>query len=609
VKSFREKLEKSGLGPVVDHMPYLPNLSCPEDELYKKSVDTLVAEVDRCVELGIPYLVTHLGSHLGMGREIGLKRISNALNQATKHAKGDFQICLENMAGTSNSMGSKFEEVREIYDSVKQKERVGVCLDTCLPAGSLIFTNDTPRPIEVVQPNDAVMGSDGATDRVVNVFRRPYSGGLVSFKPEGLPWMKMTAEHPVLCLRPNGWKSLDSKPWRIRLVSSPTWIYAQAMKPGFFVVMPKLSGLNREPVDFRPYIGSATRRFPFPTVLPLTEGLAELLGLYLAEGFSFMGNGKRGENGKLYFSFGRHEKSLIERTRKLIVDIFSLKTWIDETPTTVKVCVGSNILVRFFKANFGPNAINKRIPSLILRASPECIIAFLRGYLSGDGCVDSRGLRYTTVSETVAYQLVHLLARVDIRGTIFRHPPTHSSTGGRDIAGLGWYVVHVGSHEARKLGFAYELPAAAPRRILRDPRHFYVPVSEIAVEKFQGTVYNLETENGTFAAPFIVTHNCHAYAAGYDLHVEKAVDRTLAKFDEIVGFENLKVVHLNDSEDGLGSGHDRHQHIGLGYIGTTGFKAILHHRAIRDLPMILETPIDERRGIAGNLETVRKLAK
>ena len=232
VKGFREKLEKSGLGPVVDHMPYLPNLSCPEDELYKKSVDTLVAEVDRCVELGIPYLVTHLGSHLGKGREIGLKRISNALNQATKHAKDNFQICLENMAGTSNSMGSKFEEVQEIYDTVKQKDRVAVCLDTC-----------------------------------------------------------------------------------------------------------------------------------------------------------------------------------------------------------------------------------------------------------------------------------------------------------------------------------------------------------------------------------------HAYAAGYDLHVEKAVDRTLAKFDDIIGFENLKVVHLNDSEDGLGSGHDRHQHIGLGYIGATGFKAILHHEAIKDQPLILETPIDERRGNAGNLETVRKLAK
>jgi deoxyribonuclease-4 len=91
--------------------------------------------------------------------------------------------------------------------------------------------------------------------------------------------------------------------------------------------------------------------------------------------------------------------------------------------------------------------------------------------------------------------------------------------------------------------------------------------------------------------------------------VEKAVEKTLAKFDETIGFENLKVVHLNDSEDGLGSGHDRHQHIGLGYIGPSGFKAILHHKAIKDQPLILETPIDERRGNTGNLETVRKLAR
>jgi len=609
VKSFREKLAKTGLNPVVDHMPYLPNLSCPEDELYKKSVDSLVAEVDRCVELGIPYLVTHLGSHLGKGREIGLKRISNALNQATQHAKGDFQICLENMAGTSNSMGSKFEEVREIFDGVKQKERVGVCLDTCLPAGSLVFTNDVPRPVELVKPNDSVVGLDGVTDRVVKVFRRPYEGRMVSIKPEGLPWTRMTAEHPVLCLRPNGWRFLDSKPWRIGLTSGPAWIHAGAVKPGYFVVMPKLSATIQDRVDLRPYIGSATRRFPFPTILPLTGRLAELLGLYLSEGFTFMGKSERGDNGKVFFSFGRHEKSLIERARELIDELFSLKTWIDESSTSTKVVVGSNILVRFFKENFGLNAANKRIPSFVLRASPECVKSFLRGYLSGDGCVDRRGLRYITVSRTVAYQLVHLLARIDIRGTISKHRPTSGSIEGRRVASLGWYTVHVASHEARKLGFAYEFPAAAPRRILRDQMHFYMPVREIAVEQFRGTVYNLETENSTFAAPFIVTHNCHAYAAGYDLHVEKAVDRTLSKFDETVGFENLKVVHLNDSEDGLGSGHDRHQHIGLGYIGTSGFKAILHHKAIKDQPLILETPIDERRGNAGNLETVRKLAK
>jgi hypothetical protein len=167
----------------------------------------------------------------------------------------------------------------------------------------------------------------------------------------------------------------------------------------------------------------------------------------------------------------------------------------------------------------------------------------------------------------------------------------------------------VGSHEAKKLGFDYEFPSAPPRRIIRDTSHFYLPVREVSVEKSQGIVHNLTTLNGTFTAPFVVTHNCHAYAAGMDLHTEKGVAQTLASFDKDIGFDKLKVVHLNDSRGGQGSGLDRHEHIGMGYIGTKGFKTILHHEVIRELPWILETPEDERRDDKGNLETVRKLAK
>ncbi len=231
VKSFKEKLRQSGIGPPVSHMPYLPNLACPDDELYEKSEATLLAEVDRCEQLGVPYVVTHLGSHLGRGREVGLERLSNALNLAAKRAR-DTYILLENMAGQANNMGSTFKDVKEILDSVKKKEQVGVCLDTC-----------------------------------------------------------------------------------------------------------------------------------------------------------------------------------------------------------------------------------------------------------------------------------------------------------------------------------------------------------------------------------------HCYAAGQDLHTEKSVEATLAKFDDIIGFDRLKVVHLNDSKGGLGSGLDRHEHIGMGYIGEKGFKALLHHSAVRELPMILETPEDERRDAQGNLRMVRKLGK
>ena len=112
VKTFKEKLAQSKLGPVVDHMPYLPNLSCPEDELYEKSAATLLAEVDRCGTLGIPYLVCHLGSHLGMGRDVGLQRITDALNMAVKRVKKDPWILLENMAWQRNSMGSNFPDIR-----------------------------------------------------------------------------------------------------------------------------------------------------------------------------------------------------------------------------------------------------------------------------------------------------------------------------------------------------------------------------------------------------------------------------------------------------------------------------------------------------------------
>jgi deoxyribonuclease IV len=130
VKSFKEKMKQTGIGPAISHMPYLPNLACPEDEVYEKSEATLLAEVDRCERLGVSYIVTHLGSHLGRGRDVGLERLSNALTLASKRAKNT-QILLENMAGQANSMGSTFKDVREILDSVKKSDHLGVCLDTC----------------------------------------------------------------------------------------------------------------------------------------------------------------------------------------------------------------------------------------------------------------------------------------------------------------------------------------------------------------------------------------------------------------------------------------------------------------------------------------------
>jgi len=129
---FLALLRQSGLSPVVDHMPYLPNLASAKEEVYAKSIEALARELERCQTLGIPYLVTHLGSHLGAGQEKGLTRIVNALQTVFSKLDSDTILLLENSSGTMNSMGSTFSDIAAILESLPaERRRLGVCLDTC----------------------------------------------------------------------------------------------------------------------------------------------------------------------------------------------------------------------------------------------------------------------------------------------------------------------------------------------------------------------------------------------------------------------------------------------------------------------------------------------
>jgi len=132
VKNYKEKLVESKIDrfATVAHMPYLPNLATPNQDAYTKSVNTLIKEVERCGRLGIPYLVTHLGSHLGTGEENGIKRIVKALEKAST-TKNDVTILLENTAGQKNSVGSDFTQLGSIFSKLKPAKRFGVCFDTC----------------------------------------------------------------------------------------------------------------------------------------------------------------------------------------------------------------------------------------------------------------------------------------------------------------------------------------------------------------------------------------------------------------------------------------------------------------------------------------------
>lgn len=105
----------------------------------------------------------------------------------------------------------------------------------------------------------------------------------------------------------------------------------------------------------------------------------------------------------------------------------------------------------------------------------------------------------------------------------------------------------------------------------------------------------------------ICLDTCHLFASGYDLRTKEAVDATMKQFRKHLGLGNLKLVHANDSKNELESRKDRHEHIGKGYIGEKGFKALLAHPDFQKVNFILETKHDS--AIGADLAFLKKHRK
>ncbi|GAB7091630.1 deoxyribonuclease IV [Halorubrum luteum] len=99
----------------------------------------------------------------------------------------------------------------------------------------------------------------------------------------------------------------------------------------------------------------------------------------------------------------------------------------------------------------------------------------------------------------------------------------------------------------------------------------------------------------------------HMFAAGYDLSSSDAVDETIATFDDIVGLDHLRYIHLNDSKHACGTHKDEHAHIGEGHIGEEGMERIVNHPDLVEVPFALETPTENGRSFAWNIQRVRDL--
>src|SRR5258708_2311495 len=145
VAAFRLALAETGIVDPVVHNSYLINLGSPDDTLWKKSIDAMTVEVERCQAFGILDLVAHPGAHMGQGEEAGLSRVARALDEVHRRTRGtSVRIDLETTAGQGTCLGHRFEHLGAILDQVAEPERLGICVDSChiFAAGYSLATVD-----------------------------------------------------------------------------------------------------------------------------------------------------------------------------------------------------------------------------------------------------------------------------------------------------------------------------------------------------------------------------------------------------------------------------------------------------------------------------------
>jgi deoxyribonuclease IV len=144
-ENYHKEIQGSQIQLTVSHDSYLINLASPEDDILKRSREAFEDEVERCEQLEIPYLICHPGSHVGSGEKVGLKKIAESINSTLDKKPGyKTQLLLETTAGQGTNLGYRFEQLAEILEFIKEKDRVGICVDSChiFAAGYDIRTAD-----------------------------------------------------------------------------------------------------------------------------------------------------------------------------------------------------------------------------------------------------------------------------------------------------------------------------------------------------------------------------------------------------------------------------------------------------------------------------------
>ncbi len=155
VEKYKEIAKEHRFAKIVAHAPYTLNACAAKEDLREFAVEIMTDDLQRMEYLPGNYYNFHPGNHVGQGAKAGIRKIAQVLNQVLK-PDWNTMVLLETMSGKGTEIGRNFEELREIMDQVKYREKIGICLDTChIWDGGYDIVHDLEG---VVQEFDSVIG-------------------------------------------------------------------------------------------------------------------------------------------------------------------------------------------------------------------------------------------------------------------------------------------------------------------------------------------------------------------------------------------------------------------------------------------------------------------
>ena len=376
----------------------------------------------------------------------------------------------------------------------------------CVSGDTLIFINPGLKEIQDITQGTRVLSHDGNYHEVTAVHNRVYRGKIYSIKVNNLGTTLVTPEHHILAL-----KAGKRDKFKLYKGCMPDWYCAGELKKGDLALypIPKITNdINEIGLD----IGKPKWDFKskaLPKKIKVDNSFCRLIGYYLAEGYVRTDKSK----GSIGFVFGSQEKTYIRDVVSLMQKLFNIKPaglMQNQRKTASEIAFYSARLARFFEANFGKGAVNKRLPFWAMQLPLEKQRSLLCGLWRGDGYIDIKRQRakYVTISRQLAYQLRILLLRQKIISnfSIGRAYGIHKKS----------YLSYIQDDDSlRKLFKLIGVNKKVKPRQLNidkswfDENFYYTTIRELNHYNYNDLVYNLEVEGAhSYISNALTLHNC-----------------------------------------------------------------------------------------------------